>query len=670
MAASAKEGIRTMTLGSDGALREVTADRVYAWPCKEESCVDCEDQFLSPYDQCRECMLYTRRVADSEASAIANRLASSAQANRALIKQRLAQHGDLFMSRWKKRSKDKRTEILLRANADLPEKAGLFSELTQANGGDYNWRHNWAAFDSYQFRDPWKVGLFALEFLPLCVVVHGERYGQTVPFRSDAAHRCDILGFPRAQLLLEAQSQLMAILLRVMDITLEGANLDDHASTKWATMCDEGFRLAGDVVQWSTYTNQPFSSPPLLNLDDVISTAQLRFDALADHFALLQTDPPYLRRYIRAQMQGEAFKSGPLSDVFGMVDSTIASDALSMWWWLCVRDEAEHVRDVQRRFRDQIHRGAPLPPKYERALAALELVLVNQMNIRGYMLQTEIRQRPGFARHSRFEAMPDQMLRVSRTDTGPLANRFADDFMYWCLLNLCGKPDDPAGFDHAHLFASLEDHLAKSSRAENARLDQIIVDQLSGLAANHQLLLAVRLHRPLNGPGDAYEIKAEPMHTPSEAGKVTVVSLSSKAKTKTRPDASKKSDQGSEPPEKADSALAVAPQQATAPAQSAPTVAATKRAVEVFSKMFADDAESGSKGSDWDQFVHAMKDVGFTARNSAGSAVVFDLADKGKIVFHRPHPVAKIDPILLRAMGKRMAKWFGWCRESFVLDEA
>ena len=35
----------------------------------------------------------------------------------------------------------------------------------------------------------------------------------------------------------------------------------------------------------------------------------------------------------------------------------------------------------------------------------------------------------------------------------------------------------------------------------------------------------------------------------------------------------------------------------------------------------------------------------------------------GKIVFHKPHPIAKIDPIMLRSMGKRMAKWFGWGRE-------
>jgi HicA toxin of bacterial toxin-antitoxin, len=63
-----------------------------------------------------------------------------------------------------------------------------------------------------------------------------------------------------------------------------------------------------------------------------------------------------------------------------------------------------------------------------------------------------------------------------------------------------------------------------------------------------------------------------------------------------------------------------------------------------------------------------MKDAGFTARSNGGSAVLFEGNPKlgGKIVFHKPHPIAKIDPIMLRSIGKRMAKWFGWSRELFV----
>lgn len=40
----------------------------------------------------------------------------------------------------------------------------------------------------------------------------------------------------------------------------------------------------------------------------------------------------------------------------------------------------------------------------------------------------------------------------------------------------------------------------------------------------------------------------------------------------------------------------------------------------------------------------------------------------GKIIFHKPHPIPKIGSIILHSMGRRMAKWFGWHRELFVLD--
>jgi len=86
--------------------------------------------------------------------------------------------------------------------------------------------------------------------------------------------------------------------------------------------------------------------------------------------------------------------------------------------------------------------------------------------------------------------------------------------------------------------------------------------------------------------------------------------------------------------------------------QLAPNVPATKRAFDVFSRMFAEDAESASKGSDWDQFSYAMKYVGFAARNGASSAVVFELPAKGKIVFHKPHSIAKIDAVLLKSDGQ------------------
>ena len=109
--------------------------------------------------------------------------------------------------------------------------------------------------------------------------------------------------------------------------------------------------------------------------------------------------------------------------------------------------------------------------------------------------------------------------------------------------------------------------------------------------------------------------------------------------------------------------------------ESPPRIPVKRRAFDVFTLMFPGSAEEASKSVDWDRFVLAMSDVGFTARNGGGSVVIFENEnldteghDGGKIIFHKPHPVAKIDSVVLHFMGKRMSKWFGWSRDCFVLQ--
>lgn len=111
------------------------------------------------------------------------------------------------------------------------------------------------------------------------------------------------------------------------------------------------------------------------------------------------------------------------------------------------------------------------------------------------------------------------------------------------------------------------------------------------------------------------------------------------------------------------------------PQDVSPKIAVTERAFGVISHMFPETSEEAARIVAWDIFVHGMSDLGFTASGAGGSAAVFHNEDsaqgncvRGKIVFHRPHPVAKIDPVMIRSMGKRMAKWFGWRRDLFVLD--
>jgi hypothetical protein len=99
-----------------------------------------------------------------------------------------------------------------------------------------------------------------------------------------------------------------------------------------------------------------------------------------------------------------------------------------------------------------------------------------------------------------------------------------------------------------------------------------------------------------------------------------------------------------------------------------------KRAMDIFSHMFY-IGELGSKMVAWDSFVLAMLEAGFDAHHTGGSAVHFEpnreskWYGQGSIGFHRPHPVAIVDPVMLRIFGKRMNKWFGWSKDTFILEK-
>ncbi|KAK5635317.1 hypothetical protein RRF57_011029 [Xylaria bambusicola] len=104
-------------------------------------------------------------------------------------------------------------------------------------------------------------------------------------------------------------------------------------------------------------------------------------------------------------------------------------------------------------------------------------------------------------------------------------------------------------------------------------------------------------------------------------------------------------------------------------------IRATPRVMNVVSLLYPQTAAESSRSVNWEDFVYALRDVGFTARNTGGSAVLFEknggddrVNGGGKIVFHRPHPMARIDPVMLHAMGRRMTKWFRWTKDQFVLD--
>jgi hypothetical protein len=95
-------------------------------------------------------------------------------------------------------------------------------------------------------------------------------------------------------------------------------------------------------------------------------------------------------------------------------------------------------------------------------------------------------------------------------------------------------------------------------------------------------------------------------------------------------------------------------------------ISVNQNSLGVFQKMFSSSTGSIPGSVKWTHLVQALTDGGLVATQAPGSAVAFSNGSAGAINFHKPHePV--VDALMLRCMGKRLRKWFGWTGDRFVL---
>jgi hypothetical protein len=83
----------------------------------------------------------------------------------------------------------------------------------------------------------------------------------------------------------------------------------------------------------------------------------------------------------------------------------------------------------------------------------------------------------------------------------------------------------------------------------------------------------------------------------------------------------------------------------------------------VFRKMFGSTASTPIR---WIQFVQALADAGMTVSQVPGSGVKFTYGKRG-VIFDKPHPEPVVSAKMLRRAGRRLAKWFKWDAETFVV---
>jgi hypothetical protein len=97
-----------------------------------------------------------------------------------------------------------------------------------------------------------------------------------------------------------------------------------------------------------------------------------------------------------------------------------------------------------------------------------------------------------------------------------------------------------------------------------------------------------------------------------------------------------------------------------------PTIPVSSRALKVFSALFHDPHTNPPGEIPWTEFLHAFSSAGFAVQKQYGSAWLFTPKSGKPILFHEPHPVAKIPIHVARRHGRRLDRAYGWTRDTFV----
>lgn len=167
---------------------------------------------------------------------------------------------------------------------------------------------DWVLFDDKQIQIAWNHGCLAHTFAPGCIYMQGDRYGEWEPFNHPKVHYGDSFGSPRALLVLEAQRYLLEFLRDITGAILENtgrsdlevplgcAIQDSPACDKWINFGNSGPRTdqrEPGLSSARTLSNQPYSAPPMCDIDAPIEIVESQVAEVQEELWLLQTEPNY-----------------------------------------------------------------------------------------------------------------------------------------------------------------------------------------------------------------------------------------------------------------------------------------------------------------------------------------------------------------------------------------
>ncbi|KAK3696021.1 hypothetical protein LTR37_018163 [Vermiconidia calcicola] len=487
--------------------------------------------------------------------------ATSILQDKKYLESKLAQYGDIVRAKWKKLSRDKRECLLLESqptmylhkypvprianNMDAEirqgEKLRLTSGLQQLKATLVTQKRikdgimlpylnveelredpmkllnllyhrstsspgEWVMLDVAQMKGAFETGNLCREYNENCIIMFGERYGELIAYNREQCHRWDCIGFPRANLVLEAQAVLMHFLRNITDLIITASSARSQSASAtgdvaWASMVSNGLKASGEVECWSTFVNQPFSLPQVLDAGSCLNSARAHLAAAEDHFRFLQTEPTYIHDLIAQQLRGEHMSLMPVDTKWEMIVADLMVYPIKHVRQLSdLVSECEHALKVFECYQFQAQPGSAMPTECERASGALEFLTINLYHHERIQLEQLLRQSPGFHRNFRYVNADGgkygSLLRnISNGKESVNTTYFRDEPLLWALMNLTKNPEDDDAIDVPFLFGFVDDYLARSSAKERSRIDPTLYDLLGRMALYMEVVVRRRTWR-------------------------------------------------------------------------------------------------------------------------------------------------------------------------------
>ena len=501
-------------------------------PTCDDSCVVCTEQFVPT--NARDSPLTLKRVvlhSDQEATSIIQNLITTMQSDYLFVQSKIQTHGNAIAKRWQKKTCAKREQFLRNAVPDLALKRnedieGVFQAINdriesmhnrvskealerQQNPSDepylapflnieslsedpmrllallHHRAHahpsEWISFDRGFIQTYFNQGHLQCAYNPRCVMIQGPEFGSLVQWSRDAAHRWQMIGYPLARQLLRVQAKISGFLRPIVTALLDPSEQEaPQGRDAWDHLVATFFKHEDSIVTPSAYCNQVFAPPPKFDLCHILQAVHTRMCAAIDEAQLMQADPIYLRCLLRQ------LEIGP---VYELMDEKARQRMLYMSsiqpmlnrnaWGVVAGTAAELLRYSLERRQGILY----LPKQYEDCLRSVEAALRLQFETLIHELLRFLADSRAFSRH----------YQNGQQTTDPEIAYRTDPF-FWALTEIVAQ-NIKVNWPAARCLSFIEEHLAKSSQKERARIDQQMYDQLSDIAFVDEILTAIKAHR-------------------------------------------------------------------------------------------------------------------------------------------------------------------------------